>query len=411
MKNRLEIARDFLMEGGTIWISINEDGLHYLKVLADSIFGKENFIGTTPRRARYGKSDVPFNYSQDFDFLLAYTNVDEKNQVIGRDVERNYYKSEDYPNRPWRLSDSTTQRNHKERPNSYFTMIDPKTGKEYPASQKRTWAVTKDTFQFYYDNGYIVFPDDYDFLNITKPYFRKFKDEDLATGKKSSVISDFIIKDFIKELMTECTNKSGNDEVRKLIEDETFSYPKPEKLLKNIIEVATEESDLVMDFFMGSATTQAVAHKMNRQYIGIEQMDYIQSVSVPRLQKVIEGDQGGISNLVDWHEGGSFVYTELMEKNRGFLKAISQSSNLTDLDKVFKFMLNEAEIDFRVDLEEIENSLNSLSLEEQKKVLIKIIDKNQLYYNFSEIDDQNVRDLISDTDYEFNLNFYEERSE
>ena len=211
--------------------------------------------------------------------------------------------------------------------------------------------------------------------------------------------------------MTECTNKSGNDEVRKLIEDETFSYPKPEKLLKNIIEVATEESDLVMDFFMGSATTQAVAHKMNRQYIGIEQMDYIQSVSVPRLQKVIEGDQGGISNLVDWHEGGSFVYTELMEKNRGFLKAISQSSNLTDLDKVFKFMLNEAEIDFRVDLEEIENSLNSLSLEEQKKVLIKIIDKNQLYYNFSEIDDQNVRDLISDTDYEFNLNFYEERSE
>ena len=411
MRNRLIISKELLIEGGTIWININEDGMHYLKVLADSIFGIDKFLGTTPRRTRYGKSDVPFNYSQDFDFLLAYSNVEEKNQVIGRKVERNYYTSEDYPGRPWRLTDLTTQRNYKERPNSYFTMVDPKTQKEYPASQKRTWAVTKDTFQHYYDNGYIVFPDDYPFLNITKPYMRKFEDEDMASGKLSSVISDFLLQDFLKELLTNCTNKLGNDEVNQLLENESFSYPKPENLLKNIIDISTKENDIVLDFFMGSATTQAVAHKMNRRYIGIEQMDYINTVSVPRLQKVIEGEQGGISKDVDWQGGGSFVYVELMEKNRGFLKSIRDARTQTELHEVFDFMVKEAEIDFRVVLEKIQDTLHELSFDDQKKTLIKIIDKNQLYFNYSEIDDENVRDLISNSDYSFNKNFYDEGGE
>src|SRR5699024_12395940 len=155
-----------------------------------------------------------------------------------------------------------SQRNYIERPNSYFTMIDPKTKKEYPASKKRTWAVTKDTFNHYYDKGYIVFPDDYDFLNITKPYIRKFKDEDQSSGKLSSVISDFAIKEFLQELVSNSTNKIGNDELVTLLEDESFSYPKPESLIKAIIEIATKENDIVLDFFMGSGTTQAVAHKM-----------------------------------------------------------------------------------------------------------------------------------------------------
>ncbi len=162
---------------------------------------------------------------------------------------------------------------------------------------------------------------------------------------------------------------------------------------------------------MGSGTTQAVAHKMNRRYIGIEQMDYINTVSVPRLQKVIEGEQGGISEDVEWEGGGSFVYVELMEKNRGFLKSIQDAKTQAELHDVFDFMLKEAEIDFRVDLEVIKDTLYDLSFEEQKKTLIKIIDKNQLYYNYSEIDDENVRDLISDGDYAFNKNFYDEGGE
>ena len=106
--------------------------MHYLKTLADDIFGREHFIGTIPRRARNGKSDVPFNLSQDFDWILVYTNVDDSEKVLGRTVERTYYETPDFPGRPWRLADLTKQTTAKERPNSFFTLVDPKTGKEYP---------------------------------------------------------------------------------------------------------------------------------------------------------------------------------------------------------------------------------------------------------------------------------------
>src|SRR5699024_238112 len=181
--------------------------------------------------------------------------------------------------------------------------------------------------------------------------------------------------------------------------------------LQRIITLGSDENDIVLDFFMGSSTTQAVAHKMNRRYIGIEQMDYINTVSVPRLQKVIEGEQGGISKDVEWQGGRSFVYVELMEKNRGFLTSIQNAETTAELQDVFTFMLEEAEIDFRIDLEEVKDTLAELSFNEQKKTLIKIIDKNQLYYNYFEIDDENVRDLIDDNDYSFNKSFYSEGDE
>lgn len=407
MKNRLEIAKLLLAPGGTIWISISEDGMHYLKVLADSIFGADRFLGTTPRRTRNGKSDVPFNYSQDFDFILAYTNVDEDNKVIGRSVERKYYTSDDFPDRPWRLTDSTTQRNANERPNSYFTMVDPKTGKEYPASKKRTWAVTKDTFQKYYDEGYIVFPDDYEFLNISKPYIRKFKDEDDASGKLSAVISDFAMQDFLDDLMNNSKNKAGNEEVLELVPEESFNYPKPEKLLKSIIEVSTNEGDIVLDFFMGSATTPAVAMKMNRQFIGIEQMDYVETVSIPRLQKVIEGEQGGISKEIGWQGGGSFVYVEMQELNMQYVRLIQNAENDDDLNKILQKLNESAYLNFKADMEKITNAdsgFAALPLDEKKRLLINVLDANQLYLNCSEIDDAkfNVPESVK----AFNRSFY-----
>src|SRR5699024_5363441 len=117
-------------------------------------------------------------------------------------------------------------------------------------------------------------------------------------------------------------NKYSNDNATKHAEllqiKNIFDYTKPETVISKLIKLTTNKNDLILDFFMGSGTTQAVAHKMNRRYIGIEQMDYINTVSVPRLQKVINGEQGGISKDVEWQGGGSFVYVELMEKNRGF---------------------------------------------------------------------------------------------
>ena len=213
MRNRLEVAKILLANGGTIWINIGEDGMHYLKVMADELFGKEHFVGTLPRRTRNGKSDVPFNFSQDFDWILVYTNVDDSVPVMGRSVSRQYYNTPDYPGKPWRLADATSQRTAAERPNCYFTMVNPKDGKKYPASEKRVWGVSKDTFQEAYDRGAIIFPGDYDFLNISVPYSRKFKDEDDKKGKLSAVISDIQIKDFLNVLLNGSKNKQGNDQI------------------------------------------------------------------------------------------------------------------------------------------------------------------------------------------------------
>lgn len=409
LKNRLEIAKYLLTANGSIWINISEDGMHYLKVIADSVFGTEQFVGTLPRKTRDGKSDVPFNFSQDFDWVLVYTLGNESDAIVGREVERKYYESEDFPGRPWRTADLTKQTTPKERPNSDFTMINPKTGKEYPVNPKRSWAVTKDTFQEWYDNGGIGFPDDYDFMRGNRPFRRVFKDEDEAKDKPTAVYSDFLLKEFINTLLTGAKNKAGNDEIEKLFSRDDFDYAKPESLLKAIIEVTTKENDIVLDFFMGSATTQAVAMKMNRQFIGIEQMDYISTVSVPRLQKVMEGEQGGISKDVNWQGGGSFVYAELMEKSKGYLDSVLEAEDTRSLNQIYQLMLENVDLDFRADLEQVQEMLNDcISLEDKKRLLVNLIDKNQLYYNYSEIDDANVCGLISDNDYAFNQSFYKE---
>ncbi|GHN24561.1 site-specific DNA-methyltransferase [Lactobacillus delbrueckii] len=184
---------------------------------------------------------------------------------------------------------------------------------------------------------------------------------------------------------------------------------KPEKLIQRYLEMFTQPGDLVLDFFMGSATTQAVAMKMHRHFIGIEQMDYINTVSVPRLQKVIEGEQGGISKDVDWQGGGSFVYAELMEKNRGYIKDVMSAEKMPELLDVFERMKATTDFDFRVDLEKFQQELHDFSdVDEARRELLRILDKNQLYYNYANIDDSNVRDLVDDADYKFNKSFYED---
>lgn len=411
MKNRFEIAKSLLSPSGSIWINISDDGMHYLKVLADSVFGANAFIGTIPRKTRNGKSDVPFNLSQDFDWILTYANTENpQTNIVGRKVDRKYYTTPDFPDRPWRTADLTKQTTPKERPNSDFTMVNPKTGKEYPVNPKRSWAVTRDTFDEWYQKGGIGFPDDYDFMSGNRPFRRVFKEEDDATDKKpSSVSSDFLMKLVDNVSSGKTVNKFGNDEIATLFDRDKFSYAKPERLIKEILLVGTKENDLVLDFFMGSATTQAVAMKMHRRFIGIEQMDYINTVSVPRLQKVIEGEQGGISKDVNWQGGGSFVYAELMEKNGGYVKDVMSAKKMSELFDVFERMKDTTDFDFRVDLEKFQQELHGFSdVDEARKELLRILDKNQLYYNYANIDDSNVRDLVDDADYKFNKSFYED---
>ena len=405
LKNRLEVAKQLLREDGSIWIHTGEDGMHYLKVLADAVFGQDKFVGTLPRKVRDGKSDVPFNFSQDFDWVLVYTKGFENQAIVGREVERKYFETPDFPNRPWRTADLTKQTTTKERPNSDFTMVNPKTGKEYPVNPKRSWAVTKDTFDEWYQSGGIGFPDDYDFMKGDRPFRRVFRDEDLAKSKPAYASSDTLLKDFISNLLAKTKNKDGNDEITELFSRDDFSYAKPEKLIKDILQVSSQEGDIVLDFFLGSGTTAAVAHKMNRQYIGIEQMDYIETVSVERLKKVIAGEQGGISKSVNWSGGGSFVYAELKNDAQDFKNAIFEATTKEELLELFELAKKSSFLSYRIDPKKLKkNEFCQLSLAEQKQILSEIIDNNNLYVNYSDIDDSDYQ--ISAEDKKINHTFY-----
>lgn len=396
MKNRLEIAHELLSDDGSIWVNIDDDESHYLKVLCDEIFGRENFISNIIWQKKFSPQNDARYFSDMHDHILLYSKSREDfvvNLLPRTDEMNSRYKNPDNdPRGPWSSSDLTVKTYSSE----YDYPITTPGGKVINPPKSRCWRTSKENFKKLVDENRVWFGDD----GNNVPRLKRFL-KDVKQGITPVSIWSH----------TEVShNQEARKEITALLDDADFSTPKPEKLLQRIIHIGSNENDLVLDFFMGSSTTQAVAHKMNRRYIGIEQMDYISTVSVPRLQKVIEGEQGGISKDVDWQGGGSFVYAELMEKNRGYLEDVTNASDQADLGKVFNLMLENADFDFQVDLNEVKESLNTLSLEDQKRILIRIIDKNQLYYNYSEINDENVRDLISDNDYEFNRNFYKEEN-
>lgn len=404
IKNRIKFAKDLLTDTGTLWFHVGEDGMHYVKVLLDDIFGKEHFVGTMPRKTREGKNDVSFNFSQDFDFILIYTMGKKQDSIMRRKVQRSYIETDDFPGRPWRRGDIKQQKNYLERPNSYFDMKNPKTGKIYPVDKNSVWRVTKDTFDEWYQKGYIGFPDDYDFMSGEQPFRRSFKDEDVIKDLEngSSVFSDYLLKDFIQQIMGK--GKTASDDI---VDNEEFKYAKPESLLKSIIEISTFENDIVLDFFMGSGTTQAVAHKMKRRYIGIEQMDYIEDVSVERLKKVIDGEQGGISKDVNWQGGGSFVYCELLEDNEVLIHELEKANDFQTVKDVLNKAIEHGKIIPAVlpnDLRGTEDSFDELSLDDQKKLVMELLDKNKLYINLSDLEDENFN--ISEADKAFTRSFY-----
>ncbi|EIN15377.1 Type III restriction modification system N6-adenine DNA methyltransferase subunit, Mod [Mycoplasmopsis agalactiae 14628] len=201
-------------------------------------------------------------------------------------------------------------------------------------------------------------------------------------------------------------NSQGTSHLNALFNEKKFNNPKSEFLLYKIIEISTKPNDIVLDFFLGSGTTAAVAHKMNRRYIGIEQMDYIQDISVERLKKVIDGEQGGISKSVNWQGGGSFVYCELLENAQQLINNIQKSDETSIIEIKNKVFKDERIIPYLTasELEQTQKEFGNLSLEDKKKVLIKIIDKNKLYINYSEIDDENYN--MNQNDKDFSDSFY-----
>lgn len=260
MYPRLKIAKDLLTDDGCIFISIDDNERTNLKKICDEIFGESNFVVTFPWRKRTAKSDVPFGVSQDFEWILCYAKSSSfRASVEGK--ERKYYETPDFPGRPWRIHDMTKQTTASERPNSFFTMVNPKTGDEYPCDPNRTWRITKDTFQKYYDANEIVFPGDYDFLRISKPVARYFKDKDML--KDGELFGRVALSTKLPDDIG--MSQDGTKEMKQLFENIPFPFPKPQKLIKYLVNAVTKDDDIILDFFSGSATTAHAVMQLNKE--------------------------------------------------------------------------------------------------------------------------------------------------
>lgn len=295
MYPRLKLARDLLTDDGVIFISIDDNEVENLINVGNEIFGAIHFAGIIPYRKRTTKTDVPFGISQDFEWILVYAK--SQKFFAGVPVERKYYSSPDYPNDRWRLSDLTTQKIESQRPNSAFNLTDPKTGKEYKYNPKRLWAITKDTFQSYYDKGKIVFPDDYDFLNISIPAYRVFESED-----RKKALEKYGTTDFLKSVSTALPNEigmneTGSKEVDSLVGNKVFSFPKTVSLIKFLIQSVHDENAIVLDFFSGSATTAHAVMQLNAEDSGNRKFIMVQ---LPELtDEKSEAYKAGYKNICE----------------------------------------------------------------------------------------------------------------
>ncbi|CAJ1223556.1 hypothetical protein LLWA12L8_FAMOGCFE_00814 [Lactococcus lactis] len=399
MKNRLEVARDLLSKDGSIWINFDENEDGYLKVLMNDIFGRENFVANIIwNHTKQSKNDER-HFSRHYNNLIVFAKNKTKLKNFTKPrTEKdniNYKNPDNDPKGLWRAGDV---RSPNLRETLKFDIIAPN-GNIIKAPEKG-WRWSEQSVKEKIAKGEIVFKKDNSGI-IRKIYLAN------QEGRMPENIW------FSEEAGS---TREANSEIKALFGESVFSTPKPEKLLKSVIEIASEVGDIVLDYHMGSATTQAVAMKMKRGFIGIEQMDYINTVSVERLKKVIVGEQGGISKAVNWKGGGSFVYAELMEKNTGFIREIADAITVSQLQAIFNRMKVRGDIDFRVNEKLLSDNLSTwendlgdkLDFGDIQKLLIRVIDKNQLYYNFSEMDDEKVKDLLSEEDVKFNQNFYEE---
>lgn len=249
---RLKMQKICLQMMEQFFASIDDNERDNLEKICSEIFGADNYVATFPWRKRTAKSDVPFGVSQDYEWVVCFA---KSNKFFARvnGTERKYFETPDFPNRPWRIHDLTTQRTASERPNSNFTMINPKTGKEYPVNPMRTWAVTRETFEQYYKENRIVFPDDYSFLSITKPAFRYWKADD---EKKAGDL--FGLMPLSTKLPDDIgMSLDGTKEITNIFSGKVFSYPKTVSLIKLFVDSSTktDKEAVILDFFSGSATT------------------------------------------------------------------------------------------------------------------------------------------------------------
>ena len=359
MKNRLEVAKKLLAPDGSIYVSMDYNEVHYLKVLMDEIFGRDCFQREIIWRMGFlsGYKTMVKNYVRNHDTILFYSRNPE-----GMLFNKLYIENKDF--KPL-VKDQKELR-------KYFS-------KECGLSDDQI-------------------DDIFDYINH-RSRGDHYALEDTWNCNKW---------DYLDSIAIESSTSRVGETVE--LDGENFKGQKPEKLIRRIIESSSNKGDIVLDFFLGSGTTPATAHKLGRQYIGIEQMDYIESAICERMKKVVTGeDQDGISSDVNWQGGGSFIYCELLNQNNKLIEDITKSDEKSIKAIYDKIVNSPLALNYKVDpdiLKAVKNVelFDKLNIDEKKKILIGFLDKNLLYVNYSEIEDEE-RGVVAE-DAKFTKSFY-----
>ena len=294
---RLELLRELLSEDGSIWVSIDDDEAHYMKVVCDEVMGRGNFVANIIWQKKYAPQNDAKWFSDSHDHILVFA----KNKVtwrpnrLPRSLQANstYKNPDDDPRGVW-MSDNLSVKTYSAATD--YPITTP-AGATVNPPQGRCWGVSQERFEELMADNRIWFGA----KGTAGPRLKRFLSE-VSDGMVSKTIW---MRDEVGD------NQEAKREARVFHATEVFGTPKPERLIERVITMATNPGDLVLDSFLGSGTTAAVAQKMNRRYIGIEMGEHALTHCVPRLQKVSDGEQGGISKAQNWQGGGGFRFYRL----------------------------------------------------------------------------------------------------
>ncbi len=407
MHNRLSVAKELLKNGGVILCHIKEDGVHWLKVLMEEIFKVENFVETFIWKNTDNPDSLSKKSRSSVEYILCYeVNKDSSVQYLGKQTENgdapllnsgNSIHPLTFPAQTIRFNipDGIYECGMPDRV-EILTPIKVENGlNSNEATLKGEFKWSQQTLDEEIEKGTY-------FLCKTNKFSIRFQRKDgvyMAPEK-------YFDEQYLSKAIGVGSNEDASTHIKQMGLE--FSFSKPESVVAFFIKSITVEKDIVIDFFLGSGTTAAVAHKMNRRYIGIDQMDYIEDTACNRLTKVIEGEQGGISKSVNWQGGGSFVYCELAKANQQFADDIEHASSSEELVTIWEQMQETGFLSWKVNPKEINanaDDFTTLAIEDQKRFLIECLDKNLLYIPYSEID--NAEFGISENDKKINNQFYQ----
>ena len=301
VRERLELLYKLLAEDGSIWISIDDDECHYLKVLCDEIFGRQNFVATITWQRAYAPKSLAKNFSRSTDFILVYAKDYQGRLQFNKlprteEANKRYKNIDNDPRGPWKLSDSTAQAGHGTGA-QFYDFVSPN-GKVHKLPPGLCWRYTERVMQKMIADNRVWFGKD----GNNVPAIKRFLSE----------VSSGIVPQTLWTFDEVGHTQESKKEILAFKFASVFDTPKPERLIQRILTLATNPGDLVLDSFLGSGTTAAVAHKMGRRWIGVELGDHCYTHCKVRLDKVIDGeDAGGITKAVGWKGGGGYRFYEL----------------------------------------------------------------------------------------------------